>query len=181
MVVGGGGGSQSKHRYIHVSSYFAQRKKRKQPHRIRNFCTLQIKIIETTVSVSLWRIEFVCGARKLYRFIGQHFLFGSSPLRLSKSPFLFFFGYAILKDVSYMLGAKFTGRKFYRWRHDSWPIGQWVIFHAEPDIAYVNHFFPREFIIQVGLGTSSLGRSLRGPHALKLASFTFKNLWEVNL
>ena len=120
---GGGGGpppppppppSQSKYRYIHVSSYFAQRKKRKQPHRIRNFCTLQIKIIETTVSVSLWRIEFVCGARKLYRFIGQHFLFGSSPLRLSKSPFLFFFGYAILKDVSYMLGAKFTGRKFYR-------------------------------------------------------------------
>ena len=23
-----------------------------------------------------------------------------------------------------------------------WPIGQWVTFHAVPDTAYVNHFFP---------------------------------------
>ena len=52
----------------------------------------------------------MCGARKLNRFIGKHFLFSSSPLRLSKRPFLFFVGYAILKDVSYMFGAKFTGR-----------------------------------------------------------------------
>ena len=41
-----------------------------------------------------------------------------------------------------MFGAKFVVRKFYRWRHDNWPIGQWVIFHAAPDTAYVNHFFP---------------------------------------
>ena len=83
----------------------------------------------------------------------------------------FLVGYAILKDFSYLFGAKFTGRKFYRWRHDNWPIGQWVIFHAAPDTAYVNHVFPREFIIwfksihakQVDLETWSLARSLRDP------------------
>ena len=34
--------------------------------------------------------------------------------RLSKK---FLVGYPILKDFSYLFGAKFTGRKFYRWRH----------------------------------------------------------------
>ena len=80
-------------------------------------------------------------------------LFLSTPLsfgqvrnlwsRLFKSPLFFLLvGYAIFKDFSYLFGAKFTGQKFYRWRHDNWPIGQWVIFHAAPDKAYVNHFFP---------------------------------------
>ena len=56
--------------------------------------------------------------------------------------------YAILKYFSYLLGAKFAGRNFYRWRHDNWPIGRWVTFHAAPDTVYVNHFFPRvNFII----------------------------------
>ena len=65
--------------------------------------------------------------------------------RLSKK---FLVGYPILKDFSYLFGAKFTGRKFYRWRH--------------------------------GVETSSLSVDAR-PHALKLASLTFKNLWEVDL
>ena len=47
-------------------------------------------------------------------------------------------------------------------------IEQWVIFHAAPGTSYVNHFFPREFIIwfksiqakQVDLETSSLRRSV---------------------
>ena len=89
---------------------------------------------------------------------------------LSKSPWFFFLvGYAILKDFQYLFGAKFTGRKFRRWRHDNWPIGQWAIFHTTPDTAYVNHFFPRESIIwfksiqakQVDLETSSLALLLR--------------------
>ena len=69
--------------------------------------------------------------------------------RLSISPLLLFFtGWLYhFKDFSYLFGAKFIGRKFYRWRHDNWPIGQWVIFHAAPDTAYVNQFFPSEFII----------------------------------
>ena len=89
---------------------------------------------------------------------------------LSKSP-LFFpsVGCAILKDFSYLFHAKFAGRKFYRWRHDNWPIGQWVTFHSAPDTAYVNHFFPHEFIVrfisiqakQVDLKASSLARLLR--------------------
>ena len=76
---------------------------------------------------------------------------------------------AILKVFSHLFGAKFTGRKFYRWHYDYWPIGQWAIFHADTDTAYVNHFFPREFIIwfksiqakQVEHETSSFARSLR--------------------
>ena len=90
--------------------------------------------------------------------------------RLSKSPLFFLLvGYAILKHFSHLFGAKFTSRKFNRRRHDDWPIGQRVIFHAAPGTSYVNHFFPREFIIwfksiqakQVDLETSSLARSLR--------------------
>ena len=69
-----------------------------------------------------------------------------------------------------MFGAKFTGRKFYRWRHDSWPLGQWVIFHAERDIAYVNHFFPRE-IYNTSRPRNFVARSVAArSHALKLAS-----------
>ena len=68
--------------------------------------------------------------------------------RLSKSFIIIFSGWLYhFKDFSYLFGAKFIGRKFYRWRHDNWPIGQWVIFHAAPDTAYVNQFFPSEFII----------------------------------
>ena len=46
------------------------------------------------------------------------------------------------KELSYLFDAKFTGRKFYRWRHDNWPIGQSVIFHAAPDTALSIFFFP---------------------------------------
>ena len=55
----------------------------------------------------------------------------------------------------YLFDAKFTGLKFYRWRYDNWPIGQWVIFLVAPDTAYVNHFFP-----QLDLESSSLARPL---------------------
>ena len=47
-----------------------------------------------------------------------------SPLVLYKKSFFFLVGYAILKELSYLFGAKFTCRKFYRWRHDNWPIEQ---------------------------------------------------------
>ena len=108
--------------------------------------------------------------------------------RLSKSPlFLFLVGYAILKEFSYLFSAKFTGRKFNRWCHDNWPIGQWVIFHAALDTAY---FFFRAWIyntIQIHSGETGRTREFVArsvatrPHTLKLASLTFKKLWEVNL
>ena len=122
-------------------------------------------------------------------------LFLSTPLssgqvrnlwsRLFKSPLFFLLvGYAIFKDFSYLFGAKFTGRKFYRWRHDNWPIGQWVIFHAAPDKAYVNHFFPAWIynMTQIHSGETSwprdcVARSVAARlHALKLASITFQEL-----
>ena len=37
--------------------------------------------------------------------------------------------YAFLKDFSYLFGAKSTGGKFNRWRHDNWPIGEWELEH----------------------------------------------------
>ena len=64
---------------------------------------------------------------------------------LSSSFFLV--GFAILKDFLYLLGAKSTDQKFHRWRHVNWPIGEWGIFDASPDTAYVNLFYPSEFII----------------------------------
>ena len=63
------------------------------------------------------------------------------------SPSFFLVSFAILKDFLYLFGAKFTGRKFHQWRHDNWPIGEWGIFDASPDTAYVNLFYPGEFII----------------------------------
>ena len=91
---------------------------------------------------------------------------GYPPSRISKSPLFFSWLVMPFKGPFIPLGATFTGQKFYRWYHDNWPIGQWVICHAAPDTAYVNHFFPREIIIwfksiQVDLETSSLARSLR--------------------
>ena len=87
-----------------------------------------------------------------------------------------------LKDFSCLSGAKLTGQKFYPWRHDNWPIGQWVIFHAASDTAYVNQFFPAWIynVIQIRSGETSrpldsVARSIAArPHALKLASLTFR-------
>ena len=62
-------------------------------------------------------------------------------------PSFFLVSFAILKDFLYLFGAKFTGRKFHQWRHDNWSIGEWGIFDTSPDTAYVNLFYPREFII----------------------------------
>ena len=57
-------------------------------------------------------------------------------------------GCPILGDIFYLYGAKFTGGKFLWQRHDRLlTIGEWVTFHATPDIAYVNHFFLCEFVI----------------------------------
>ena len=83
---------------------------------------------------------------------------------------------------SCLSGAKLTGQKFYPWRHDNWPIGQWVIFHAAPDTAYVNQFFPAWIynVIQIRSGETSrpldsVARSVAArPHALKLVSLTFR-------
>ena len=119
-------------------------------------------------------------------------LIESPYLDFPKVLIFFLVGYAILKDVSYLFGAKFTGRKFYRWCHSNWSKGQWVISHAARDTAYVNHFFPAwiyNYIkIQIHSGEISrprdfVARSVAArPHALKLASLTFcKNLWEVDL
>ena len=86
------------------------------------------------------------------------------------------------KDFPYLFGAKFTGRKFYRWRHDNWPIGQWVIFHAAPDRACQSYDDSNPF--RRNKSTSrlhcSLGRCATS-HAMKLASLTFKNLSKVDL
>jgi len=87
--------------------------------------------------------------------------------RLSTSPlFVFLVGYAISKDFLYLFRAKFICRKFYRWCHDNWPIGQWMIFHAAPDTAYVNHFFPAWIVydsnpFRRNKSTSRLCRSAR--------------------
>ena len=121
-------------------------------------------------------------SKKIWGWKGREFSFEYSYLTLKETIWsllrlyfapkedFFLVGYVILKDFSYLFGAKFTCRKFCRWRHDNWPIGQWEIFHAAPDSLYVNHFFfPREFLIwftsiqakQVDHETSSLARSLR--------------------
>ena len=101
---------------------------------------------------------------------------------LSKSPLFFFLvGYAILKDFSYLFGAK-----FYRWRHDNWPIRQWVTFHAAPDTAYVNNFFPTCICNMIHIHSGETGRPqdivarsfASRPHALKLASLTFRTYKE---
>ena len=91
--------------------------------------------------------------------------------------FSFLVGYAILKVFSYLFDAKLTSETVSD------------IFRASPDTAYVNHFFPREFItwFKTHLGETSrppdfIAQSVTArPHALKLASLTFKNLWEVDL
>ena len=90
--------------------------------------------------------------------------------RLSKSFIIIFSGWLYhFKDFSYLFGPKFIGRKFYRWRHDNWPIGQWVIFHAAPDTAYVNQFFfPSEFIIWFKFIVVSRGDLLEKPANIKI-------------
>ena len=112
-----------------------------------------------------------------------------TPPRRSKSPLLFFLvGYAILKDLFILVWREIHRRKFYRWRHDNWPIGQWVIFHAAPDIA-CQSLFPAWIynVIPIHSGETSRSRDFVGspvaarPHALMLASLTFNNLWEVDL
>ena len=106
--------------------------------------------------------------------------------RLSKSPLFFFLvGYAILKNFSYLFGAKFTGRKFYGWHHDNWPIEQWVIIHAPSNTAYVNFFFSAWIynMIETSSPTRSLRdfmhwsslRSLLRPH--KRSTCSKSNLW----
>ena len=131
------------------------------------------KFLHFYASLTCWSMILYFYWMKLFRYGKIKRWLKESPNfstpRFSNSPLLFFLvGFAILKDFSYLFAAKFSGRKFYGWRHDNWRIGQWVIFHAAPDTAYVNHFFPREFIIwfksiqakQVDLETSSLAWSL---------------------
>ena len=71
--------------------------------------------------------------------------------QLSSVPFnLLVDGYAIGKDFSHLFGVKFTGQKSYRWRHNNWPIRQWVIQfsrHSWQSIIMSIIFFPSEFII----------------------------------
>ena len=88
--------------------------------------------------------------------------------------------------VSHLFGAKLTGEKFHQWRHDNWPIGEWVILDATPDIAYVNQFFSSEFVIWFKSihisGETSRRRTLDGcATLLKLTSLDFRNFWEVDL
>ena len=120
--------------------------------------------------------------------IKRIYFFQRASIPILVSHILFFPGWLChFKGFSCPFGAKFTGRKFYHRGHDNHgPMGQSVIFHAAPNTAYVNHFFPREFIIrfksiqvkQVDLETSSLSWLLgvcTWPHELKLASHTFKS------
>ena len=63
--------------------------------------------------------------------------------------FLFLVDFPILKDFSYLFGAKFIGGKCHRWR--SWQVTNrklsdiWL--HVLTQHNYVNHFFPREVTI----------------------------------
>ena len=74
---------------------------------------------------------------------------------------LYFFGcLSHCKGLFVPVWREFTGRKFYRWSHENWPIGQWVIFHIAPDTSYVNHFFPAWIysVIQFHSGETSRPR-----------------------
>ena len=98
-------------------------------------------------------------------------------------------GYAILKDFSYLFGAKFTGRKFYR---DLMTIDQeeneWYFTPVRTQLMSII-FFPREFIIcfksvqakQVDLEMFAARSVAARPNTLKLASLTLKNLRAVDL
>ena len=52
---------------------------------------------------------------------------------------LYFFSWLVMPF--FLFGAKFTGLKFYRWRYDNWPIGQWVIFLVVPNTSICLSFF----------------------------------------
>ena len=81
---------------------------------------------------------------KIQKFLrSEPFLWISTPLPRLFKTFIFFPGWLChFKDFSCLFGAKFSAGKFYWLHHDNWPIGQWVIFHAAPNTAYVIHFFP---------------------------------------
>ena len=126
-------------------------------------------------SFTAFEVEEICSStRSKYVY--------TETVRLSKSPLFFPWLVMPLKDFSCLSGAKLTGQKFYPWRHDNWPIGQWVIFHAASDTAYVNQFFPAWIynVIQIRSGETSrpldsVARSVAArPHALKLVSLTFR-------
>ena len=108
---------------------------------------------------------------------------------LLKVLYFFLVGHAILKDFSYLFGAKFTCRKIL-------PVTSWQLTNRTvSDISRVSRhiirqsFFPAWIsnMIQIHSGETSLPRDLvvrsfaARPHALKLALLTFKNLWEVEL
>ena len=48
--------------------------------------------------------------------------------------------------------------KFDRWCQNNWPMGQWVIFPAAPDKAYVNHFIPT-WIYMIRIHSSKTSQS----------------------
>ena len=106
---------------------------------------------------------------------------------------VFFFPgcYAILKGFSYLLGVKFTGLS------NILPVTSWQLTNRTvSDISCRSRhsicqsfFFPHEIIMwfksiqakQVDLETWSPRLVTSRPHALKLASLTFKDLSEVDL
>ena len=111
--------------------------------------------------------------------------------RLSKSSLLFFSGWLCHFKGLFITVSFSIHRSKILWvgPHDNWLIGQWVMFHAAPDTAYVNHFFPMWIynMIQIHSGETSrpwdfVARLVTArPHALKLISLTFKKLREVDL
>ena len=83
--------------------------------------------------------------------------------RLSKSSLLFFSGW-LCHFKGLFITVSFFHRSKILWvgPHDNWLIGQWVIFHASPDTAYmyVNPFFPTWIynMIQIHSGETSRPR-----------------------
>ena len=100
---------------------------------------------QTTTTVG----KFRCVAIQSSVWTEQKFWMVPCERRLSKSPLFFsLVGYAILSFHS-LFGGKFTGRKFYRWRHDNWPIGSERYFMPLPTQNLSIIVFPRKFIIWV--------------------------------
>ena len=68
--------------------------------------------------------------------------------RLSKMSFIFLLiGCAILKKTFHTFLARNLPVENSTGDVDIWLIGEWVMFDATPETAYVNHFFPLEFLI----------------------------------
>ena len=99
-----------------------------KPWKSQHWCWVCISFYTQRTSLSLRRLHFCFHHLQILWYVSSTTMKWSKVLnltftRLSKSPLIFFFlaGDAILKDFSYLFGAKFIHA--IQWCHDNWPIG----------------------------------------------------------